>query len=164
MSDISLEEVRRALTYSPETGELRWAPEERKRRRSDVPGTPINGYPMIRIGGKLQSAHRLAWLLHYGKWPTHEIDHINGDRADNRIANLRDVPHAANSRNHPARRLLVGAVQAENGKWRAMVHRYGTVEDLGQEFDTREQANAAWLQAKKYWKKPDGRRPQLRFG
>jgi hypothetical protein len=54
---------------------------------------------MIRLHGKVRLGPRLAWLLHFGRWPSEFIDHINGDRADNRIANLRDVPHAANMRN-----------------------------------------------------------------
>ncbi len=44
-------------------------------------------------------AHRVAWVVYYGKWPKGQIDHINGDRADNRIGNLRDVNSSKNSRN-----------------------------------------------------------------
>lgn len=162
MSDISLEEVRRALTYNPETGEMHWTPEERPRRRRDLAGCVDRlGYVVIRVGGKLRGGHRLAWLLHYGKWPAHEIDHINGNRADNRIQNLRDVPHAANQRNHPARRLLVGAAPTEDGRWSSAVHKYGGAEPLGT-FDTPEEANAAWLAAKQYVDRPDGERPMLR--
>lgn len=43
--------------------------------------------------------HRVAWFLYYGKWPEKCIDHINGDRSDNRIENLRDVSHSENSLN-----------------------------------------------------------------
>lgn len=44
-------------------------------------------------------AHRVAWALFYGDWPTAETDHINGDRSDNRIENLRVVPTKINQRN-----------------------------------------------------------------
>ena len=57
------------------------------------------GYRKARIGNKNFYAHRVAWFLHYGKPPQYEIDHINGDRSDNRISNLRDVPAQINNRN-----------------------------------------------------------------
>ena len=49
-------------------------------------------------------AHRAVWCLATGRWPTATIDHINGNRKDNRICNLRDVPHAENCRNQPLSR------------------------------------------------------------
>lgn len=67
-----------------------------------------NYYPQIgfRHNGLIYHtpAHRVAWFLHYGKWPTKCIDHINGDRHDNRINNLRDVGHIDNCRNLEAHR------------------------------------------------------------
>lgn len=163
-ADLSADALRQILTYDPVTGELRWTAEGRRRRRSDAVGTLVNGRLMIRVAGKLRLAHRLAWLLHYGKWPTFELDHINGNPTDNRIVNLRDVPHAANQRNHKARRVLVGAIPNRDGTWRAAVHQYGGSEDLGKVFSTPEEANAAWAEARKYVKNPDSKRPRLRIG
>lgn len=60
----------------------------------------INGYNSIRIFGRLFRAHRIIWFLAYGEWPQY-IDHINGNRADNRITNLRNVTHTDNHRNMP---------------------------------------------------------------
>lgn len=54
-----------------------------------------------RIDGVLYGIHRLAWLYHYGDWPTGHIDHINHDPSDNRIKNLRDVTNKENNRNFP---------------------------------------------------------------
>lgn len=57
------------------------------------------GYLWGRIYRRHYNAHRVIWALHYGKWPDHVIDHINGDCGDNRIENLRDVPHRSNMKN-----------------------------------------------------------------
>ena len=57
------------------------------------------GYLTGRIFYKLYRAHRVAWALHTGSWPLHEIDHVNGKRSDNRFTNLRDVTHQENGKN-----------------------------------------------------------------
>jgi hypothetical protein len=62
-------------------------------------GVVDNGYVKIRINGKSYRAHRLVWLYTYGEFPKDQIDHINHDRSDNRIINLRVVNNAENSRN-----------------------------------------------------------------
>lgn len=61
--------------------------------------TLINGYFGARIFGRCYYKHRAVWAFVYGEWPVHNIDHVNGDRTDNRIENLRDVPQAYNMRN-----------------------------------------------------------------
>lgn len=58
-----------------------------------------NGYIRIAIDGRRYLAHRLAWLMTHGEWPRGQIDHINGVRDDNRIANLRDVSAFVNQQN-----------------------------------------------------------------
>ena len=56
-----------------------------------------NGYVYVTTPfGKKVLAHRLAWLLHTGHWPTDDIDHINRDRKDNRICNLRVLTRSQN--------------------------------------------------------------------
>ena len=79
-----------------------------------------DGYLQMRVLGKYYLAHRLAWLHFYGAWPVHTIDHINRNRSDNRIGNLRDVPFAENIKN--TRRLFVGAKPPVNS---AIVKRVG---------------------------------------
>ena len=63
----------------------------------------VDGYIFVRVnlGGKIREylAHRLLWLMAYGWWPYYELDHINRDRADYRLSNLRDVPHGENQIN-----------------------------------------------------------------
>lgn len=94
------------------------------------------GYVNIGLEGRLYKAHRIAWCLHYGAWPTRNIDHINGSGADNRIANLRDVPQAENCRNSAmSRRNTSGicgvywndAIQ----KWTASIYEGGRQKHLG---------------------------------
>lgn len=61
------------------------------------------GYKTGRVMGKTYYAHRIAWLLHTGKMPDGQIDHINGVRTDNRIENLRLATHSQNCRNSKSR-------------------------------------------------------------
>lgn len=60
--------------------------------------------PESRIFGEKVCAHVVVFALHRGRWPVETIDHINGDRCDNRPVNLRDVPHIQNMRNQPLSR------------------------------------------------------------
>jgi hypothetical protein len=57
------------------------------------------GYTQIKINGNLFMAHRLIWFVTYGKFPDNQIDHIDGDKSNNRIENLRDVSQKVNSQN-----------------------------------------------------------------
>lgn len=59
----------------------------------------LNGYKRASIQNKRFFAHRVAWAMYHGEWPSGQIDHINGDRSDNRIQNLRVVDTAENARN-----------------------------------------------------------------
>ena len=57
------------------------------------------GYFTGRVLKDTYKAHRVIWAMHYGEWPRGQIDHINHDRSDNRIENLRDVTMSVNQRN-----------------------------------------------------------------
>lgn len=85
-----------------------------------------NGYLRGSIFNRSYAAHRVIWLLHAGEWPHHTIDHINGNRLDNRISNLRDVPNVENSRNVGMHCNNTSGHQGVdwasfNGKWRARI-------------------------------------------
>jgi hypothetical protein len=58
-----------------------------------------HGYTQIKIAGRQYLAHRLAWLYITGEWPSNHVDHINGDKTDNRFENLRDVSRNVNMQN-----------------------------------------------------------------
>jgi hypothetical protein len=58
-----------------------------------------DGYLFIKISGRFYKAHRLIWLIHHGRWPSDQIDHIDRDKQNNRIENLREVTCAQNHQN-----------------------------------------------------------------
>lgn len=100
MSHPSIEDIRKNFTYDAETGLLYAA---NRTRRTDLNGKPVgcqhgNGYLDVRLGKKLYYVHRICFAHYYGYWPE-AVDHINGNRADNRICNLRDANKQLNGLN-----------------------------------------------------------------
>jgi len=109
--------LRRLLDYNPDTGVFIWKPRSGWMRSSTSGVGRISswntrfagkeafkqldqqGYTRGVIWGRTFWAHRVAWAIHYGAWPEQQIDHIDGDRANNKISNLRDVTHTENTRN-----------------------------------------------------------------
>ena len=100
--ELTAEKLRELLHYDPETGIF-----TRKVRTSsrikigDVAGclSSRDGYLRIAVLSRDYLAHRLAWLYVYGNWPEDQIDHINRNRSDNRISNLRGVTNKQNLQN-----------------------------------------------------------------
>lgn len=77
------------------------------------------GYVKLVIDGKYYAAHRVAWLIATGEWveyPAFEIDHVNGDRGDNRLANIRKVTKSENQRNGSRRINNTSGVHGVNWK------------------------------------------------
>jgi hypothetical protein len=56
------------------------------------------GYKVVTVKGKTMLVHRIVWLMHYGNLPTY-IDHIDGDKLNNCLSNLREASKSENSRN-----------------------------------------------------------------
>lgn len=116
---------------------------------------PDNGYITIGIDGRHYFAHRLAWFYEHGRWPEHHIDHINGVKADNRIANLRDVAAGVNLQNrrtpssaNKSSRLLGVSFCRRTGRWRSCIRVDGRQKSLGY-FDTEDAAHARYVEVKR---------------
>lgn len=95
-----LEEATRALSYDPETGVITWLESRAQRKAGSEAGcTTPKGYRVIGMRNRNARVHQLAWFFMTGEWPTHEIDHKNGVRTDNRWENLRKASPAQNHYN-----------------------------------------------------------------
>lgn len=143
-------ELFRRFLYSPESGLF----QRRTKAGKLVSAGTINscGYVRIVIDRKAHLAHRLAWLYIHGSFPTHDVDHINCVRHDNRIANLRDVSRVVNANNRKTanrnnRSGHIG-VSAYRNKWIAQF-RGGTQRGYLGVFDTAEEAATAYAAAKR---------------
>jgi len=100
--DISAERLREVMTYDPETGVFR---RRIQTRRSHPPGAVVGsinnwGYVVFRVDGIHVSGSRAAWLYMYGRLPDQYIDHIDGNRQNNAIRNLREASAVENGRNN----------------------------------------------------------------
>jgi len=125
---ITKSELHSIIDYNEESGVFTWKRRMSQRvRAGDVAtGRKTNsGYIQITISGRTFVAHHLAWLYVFGEW-TPELDHINGIRDDNRIANLRKVSHAQNCQNKKRYRNNSSGYRGvtwcrKSNKWRAFV-------------------------------------------
>ena len=96
---ITQELLRALFEYCPDGRLLRKVTTNPRSTAHTYSGSPnAAGYLRTRIAGKLYYNHRLIWFLHHGTWPE-VIDHINGDRQDNRLENLRACTQSGNMRN-----------------------------------------------------------------
>lgn len=128
------EKIVQCISYDPETGILRWevSPARRVRAGSEVGWLDLEGYRRTKILGHSILTHRIAWFLHYGRWPTDQIDHVNGVRDDNRISNLRDVSRSENQCNrHTHREGRLPYAIRKRSRWQVQVKVFGKRVYLG---------------------------------
>lgn len=150
-ADLTAARLRELLHYDPETGVFTWretGPGRHTSRAGRAGATASIGYIVIRVGGTLLYAHRLAWLYVTGEWPAVTIDHIDGDKGNNRFSNLRDVQHRVNAANHHKAQGsagLLGAVKnSRQPNWRAIITVGGKQKHIGT-FDSPEAAHEAYM-------------------
>ena len=144
--------LRTLLSYDVDTGVFTWRATRRNCKQGAVAGTlDAKGYRRISVDSKVYLAHRLAWFYKTGHWPVCELDHINRQRDDNRISNLREANRTINTQNtnlrkdNPTGYRGVGWHKASN-KWRARIQVNGKMLELGY-FDDVEAASTAYQKA-----------------
>lgn len=144
-------ELKELLHYDPETGVFTWRQGVRTGQRAGC--LFEKGYRRVKICGRFHVEHRLAWLYMTGAWPSMQIDHLDGQRANNAFANLRDVSAAVNSQNRRTARPgtasgLLGVAKGYKTRWNAYLSLSGRGKYLGT-YPTPEEAHAAYLVAKR---------------
>lgn len=98
---LTQERLRELLDYDPETGLFTWRVNRAGNAKAGSAAGCAHkcGYRQVMVDSTLYLAHRLAWFYVYNVWPPQHIDHINGVRDDNRIANLREATYSTNNQN-----------------------------------------------------------------
>lgn len=98
--DATPEMLRKFFDCCPETGIIRNKIDRGIAKSGDIPGFKRkDGYIEIYFNAGTYLAHRIAWAIFHGEWPSQRIDHISGIRDENCISNLRDISHKANLQN-----------------------------------------------------------------
>jgi HNH endonuclease len=148
--DLTQERLKQLVEYDPDTGALR----NRANGRS-IGWRHSGGYRQCMMGRKKCFVHRLAWLYVHGVIPVEQIDHINGNRSDNRICNLRIATQKQNSANMKIRSSnkvgLKGVSRINRSKpFFASIHVDGKTKYLGI-FATAEEAHEVYLAAAKMY-------------
>ncbi len=114
-----------------------------------------DGYRIITINRRRYAAHRLAWFYRFRAWPENQLDHINGNKLDNRIDNLREATSFQNQGNKRKYRgkYLKGVSRIKNRakSFRSQIRYNNKLHILGH-FYTEQEAHARYLaEAKKIW-------------
>ena len=141
------------FAYDPPSGKVTYAKSRGCGRRSQV-GEEVgvinhHGYRHATIEGQYVAVHRLAWRIHYGEWPMHQIDHRDKDKANNKLANLRKADDSQNRANAGSQGNLTGYKgvtfdpRAIARPYRALIQWRGRRRFIGS-FDTAEEAAAAY--------------------
>lgn len=135
------------LHYNPETGIFTWLKKKSyKTKIGSIAGNKSNtGYIQITFNYKNYRAHRLAWFYVYKQFPSKDLDHINRNKKDNRISNLRESSSFENSQNRNNKGYWLHKTP---NIWRSKITVNNKVTYLGL-FKTEEEAREAYIKAKR---------------
>ena len=145
--------LKEQLSYDKDTGLFKF-----KKKKGGMPAGSIagyvqrDGYRAISINGVQYKAHRLAWLYTYGQFPTDFLDHINMEKDDNRLCNLRQATKSQNHMNRKAytnNKLGVKGVHMCGKKFRALIKKDGSQICLGI-YQTINEAKEAYRKASEF--------------
>lgn len=150
-STLTADRLRELLAYDAQTGAFTWRVTQSNRAKAGKTAGSLHrqdGYLYIRVDGVLHKAHRLAWLHVHGAWPTAGLDHVNGDRCQNDIANLREANQAQNMQNlrRPHRDNKTGfmGVHRSGRRFYARI-KAGPTYFKSEKFETPQEAHVAYL-------------------
>lgn len=145
-SRLTAEWVRENLAYEPDTGVFLWKKRGFGRTLGKIIGTTVwPGYIVLKLDGEVHYAHRVAWLYVNGVWPDKALDHIDGDKANNGIENLRLATSAQNAARRRTKRTIAPSrgVFPHGAGFVARIHHGGKRHYLGY-FPTAVEAKAAY--------------------
>lgn len=147
-SALSRDEAFAFFDYDPATGALRWRKSAGRAAAGSLAAKKsVRGYCIVALHGRDYRAHRLIWFMVYGQWPT-MVDHVNGDKSDNRLANLRLATVSQNQSNttkRPGKTSAFKGVHFVMDKgWRAQIKHKRKLRHLGY-FDSEEAAHSAYV-------------------
>ncbi len=151
---LMLEVARSLLEYDPSSPSgLRWKVASPSRKAGEsAGGLNVAGYYTVSIQSKIYRAHRVIWLLCTGDWPSKVLDHIDGNKTNNTLENLRDVTVRQNNFNKRGTKGFHWS--AKWGKWVAAIRtEIGSNPKYLGAYDTELDARAAYLRAKSVFHK-----------
>jgi hypothetical protein len=147
--------IRDLIQYNPDTGSFKWIMPVGNRHVGSPAGSyNKRGYLKINVHGVTYQATHLAWFLTYGEWPQGIIDHIDRNPSNNKLSNLRDIPHRLNTLNRRGNSktgLPKGVYKNRHGSYNVMVWLLGRLKYIGR-FKTLEEATmVAEAAQRKQW-------------
>lgn len=147
MHDV-IELMRERLNYDHDTGTLTYSSKAKgnKRAGDKVGCLDRHGYIKVMFQGKMYFAHRIVWMMLKGRTPNGLLDHLNGDKLDNRIENLRETNHSGNGANSDAphgQSRVRGTTRLRDGRFQAGITCNGKRIHLGVH-ETQDQARRAY--------------------
>ena len=156
---MSPDQLRRLFDLNAETGEIRWSTAcSRGSLTHRVAGSNLNsGYRQVKVGGCSYLVHRVIWAIVYGVWPERAIDHIDGNRSNNAVTNLRLATASQNMQNLAVKQTksasgLMGAIHVpgtsrRRERWESRIRVGGVQKYLGS-FESPQDAHTAYMNAK----------------